>query len=230
MSQQANLSYAGLGKQDGQAVRELAEKTGSYAKNCLVQRANEFANNTETIKDYLSGFGETAGKTQKSEARAVFEAFAKDSAKVMDSVKILGYSEFIKACRQIRGKKGGGKKGDKLTDKQQADIVEKIKLMGHEQAIQVCELAFVQLQQTVENWEHPLMVLAESISTMLADSTEPIYQNMASKLDSTIQEYWSHVEAEKAKQQAADPITAEIKGLLSQVISPEIQAPMPLAA
>ena len=71
-------------------------------------------------QSWLTGYGEARGKSQKSEAKAVFEACACDrDATETAALEVTGngvgnksrYHQFIDKCRDIRGRKPGGNKG-----------------------------------------------------------------------------------------------------------------------
>lgn len=215
VSAQVELSPLALaGISDAEKIVSAQSKAeyevGTVARKVLQSRAAELKGVDIDIREYLSGYRTKfpkAANERASEARKVFDAFAKDGKRVTEFKG--GYHDWITLCRDILGKasnpKGAGKKR-KVTDKTMAAISERIKLATAPQSAVIVTEAISQMQQAAgSDWEVALVQQVVGITVRLSQSKQPIFQNLAEKIASPCSDILAHVAATAKAPSEAKP-------------------------
>lgn len=218
------LTAMGLrGKADGEKIQlanaEYASKLAQTAVAILVKAAAE--TNEDTLKEYLTGYGEAFGKNakfRKTEAKAIIDAYLlKPETVVAMAEKGDGYHDIVKACREIRGKRvNTNTPAPKVTDKQAEKINEAISIATLPQASAIAHNAALQIVATAKkDWENEILRQIDDLAGMLSKSEQPIFQVIAEDIANTCAEVLqtgTHapeaVESEQQDEQTA-PIAAQ---------------------
>lgn len=204
--------YIKQGKDAGGSVKAAEVTFKGVMRSTLTAMATAFVSvetkNIDTNSAFwLDGFGEIMGKTKKSEASTVLHAYAKQSDKV---VKFEGeYNDWITYCRQIRnGEHVAGNattRAKHVSIKGMGKIEEAVIVMNSGQVKSLLNKLYSQLKLlSGENWEPAFLLEVETLSTYLADSKHPIFQQMGEQIDKVGAEFLERAAAQTAKDKAAE--------------------------
>ena len=224
-----NIDWEATGKRDGIEVTnaqvnikegligkllELAEVFGAF-------KPSEADPKNPAEESWLKGYGIETNKSQKSEAKAVFEAYAKDQdACETAALEVVGkgigqssrYHQFIEKCRDIRGRtmRGGSPQASRKVTASQVDATVKTAgRMDYTQAAQVMQAAAQRVSYLhVENADALIVGQIKGLAETLRNKAqEPLFQQFGrmveEKAEQLLERHNKALDKAKAKQSEA---------------------------
>lgn len=229
------VDWKATGRRDGQLLEQQEVDAKEGAIGLFVELAEKLVIPSHGDKEgeispageaWLTGYGEARGKSRKSEAKAVFDACAKDlDATETAALEVVGkgvgkdsrYTQFIDKCRDIRGRKAGGRKGGEKNSITPAQVDTSVKLtekMDGTQAAQVMQAAALR----VSSLHMPDIMVVRQINTlaegMRNNSKEAVFVAFATKIADQAQKLLTRHQEELDKTLAKKSEAAESKGVV----------------